>query len=232
MVFLPLGLGFRGVPFLRKTGSTIIAAALVMYFVFPTTIWINQQVYAALNNPQHPVLQPWANYPDAIALCQRLPGEDQAAYVQRVQSVLAPQFVQGASGSGGAAAGPWKNDVLDYFYNTFFKPAGTGAPAAETDASGNVGLPVSQQRALAQSLDKNFNIIHQYVLNFGWILGPVLPTNYFFEALVDQISNSMQWFVLSMLFLVNTLIMSVTLFRDISLAIGGEPRIFGMSKLV
>jgi hypothetical protein len=50
--------------------------------------------------------------------------------------------------------------------------------------------------------------------------------------LADQITNSMQWFALNLLFLVNTLLMCVTLFRDFSLAMGGEPRIFGMSKLV
>jgi len=201
-----------------------------MYFVFPASIWINQQAYAALNNPQHPVLQPWANYPDAIALCQMRPGETQQEYVARVQNTLAPQFVQGAGGGG--TGGIWKNDVLDLIWNIFFKRSGAGQPASETDATGNISLPVSQQRALLQSLDKNFNIIHQYVLNFGWAFGPVLPTNYFFEALIDQITNSMQWFVLSMLFLVNSLIITVTLFRDISSAIGGEPRIFGMSKLV
>ncbi len=78
----------------------------------------------------------------------------------------------------------------------------------------------------------NALVVGKYLLHPGFAAGPSLPVDFFYTVLVDQITVSAQWFVLNLLFLVNTLIITITLFRDISLAIGGEPRIFGMGKLV
>ncbi len=219
-LFLPLGLGFRGIPMLRKTGSTIVAAALVMYFVFPVSIWINQQVYASLQNPAHPVMQSWANYQTALQICQPLPGETAQQFRDRVQGQLAGQYQKD------------NKSLLDTISEILFGPSKPPGPSGEVDNSKTVTLPSSQQQSLWNSLKTNFGIIQRYVLNYAFALGPILPVNYFFEALVDEISNSMQWFALSLLFLVNTIIICVTLFRDLSLAMGGEPRIFGMGKLV
>jgi len=214
VVFLPLGLAFRAIPFLRKTGSTIIALALVMYFVFPLSIWVNQQIYLSLQNPNHPAITEWTNYHTLLQGCLPQPGETPADVTARVQREIAIPYFEDSQKTYG---------TLRQVYSV------------EKDAAGNpvtVSLPISQQLALLESFKSNSALVGKYLLHWGFIAGPTLPVDFFYSALVDQITISAQWFVLNLLFLVNTMIITITLFRDISLAIGGEPRIFGLSKLV
>ena len=44
-IFLPLGIIMRAIPITRKTGSTIIAFAIVGFFVYPATIMFNEFIY-------------------------------------------------------------------------------------------------------------------------------------------------------------------------------------------
>ena len=53
-----------------------------------------------------------------------------------------------------------------------------------------------------------------------------------FKALDSLVMEAMQFTVLVLLFMVIEIIITMTLLKDFSLLIGGEPRVFGMSKLV
>ncbi len=227
-IFLPLGIAFRAVPFLRKTGSTIIAAALVMYFIFPLSIWVNEQVYFSMQgrldtstNPptyEHPVLTDWVNYHTLLQMCNpqdNAERADSALMRQRLRNDIAKPYVQDAETAG------------DIIINDVWGP--------QTDANGNpvnVRLPISQGQALLRAFTDNSLLMGRYLVHEGFILGPILPVDTLYTSLVDQITVSAQWFVLTLLFMINTLVISITIFRDVSLAIGGEPRIFGLSKLV
>ena len=225
-IFLPLGVAFRAVPFLRKTGSTIIAVALVMYFVFPLSIWINEQVYFSMQGRldpatgqyEHPVLTDWVNYHTLLQMCLPQSDDERAdpgVMRERMREDIAKPFLQ-------------KSETLgDKVINAMWGP--------QTDASGNpvdVRLPIGQGQALLKAFTDNSYMVMIYVVHPGVILGPILPVDTLYKSLVDQITVSAQWFVLNLLFLVNVLVISITMFRDVSLAIGGEPRIFGLSKLV
>jgi hypothetical protein len=227
-IFLPLGIAFRAVPFLRKTGSTIIAAALVMYFIFPLSIWVNEQVYFSMQGRldtstdppayEHPVLTDWVNYHTMLQMCTPQSDAERAdpsLMRQRLRDDIARPFVQESASTG------------DLLINEIW--------GKETDASGNpinVRLPMSQGQAVLRAFTDNSLLVGRYLIHEGFILGPILPVDTLYMSLVDQITESAQWFVLNLLFLVNTLVISITMFRDVSLAIGGEPRIFGLSKLV
>lgn len=211
-VFLPLGLALRGVPFLRKTGSTIIAVCLILYFVYPLTVWINSQVYFSLQDK----LIKWSNYSSVLELCQSKQGETPEQYRERARSI-ADDVIKSGEEVGGKLEG------------------GKG--------NGNA-LPLGQFEAFWNSLLRNGQVIINYL--FGdvtnpvqhgrfqpmWAAGPILPANYLFEMVVDMLTASAQIFALNIFFIINSIVICVTLFRDVSLAIGGEPRIFGMSKLV
>ncbi len=202
VVFLPLGLACRGVPFLRKTGSTIIAMCLVLYFIYPLSIWINQQIYFSIENK----LINWANYASLAEICQIAAGQSSSNLQTRI-------------GDG---------------YEDYTR---AGESAGRELAGGGGGgriLPWGWLQSLWNSFRSAFGTVAEYMIlyPFAWLTGPVLPVNFFFEALVDMITVSMQIFVLNLLFLVSSILMCVTVFKDLSLAIGGEPRIFGMSKLV
>lgn len=207
-VFLPLGLAFRAVPFLRKTGSSIIAAALVMYFIFPLAIWINSQLYLSFIATDPPVLIDWVRYESLMQMCAPRPGETALELQQRVNGLAEPYLKEEAQ------------QVVRDLRNSLSAP------------DSDVGRPVDQISALVSSAGSNLGIVAKYLFNLGFAAGPSLPADYFFSAIVDMCTTGMQYFALSLLFLVNVILICVTLFRDISLAIGGEPRIFGMSKLV
>ncbi|VVB56474.1 Uncharacterised protein [uncultured archaeon] len=223
-VFLPLGLGFRAIPFLRKTGSTIIALTLALYFVFPLTIWINQQVYFGLQGGivngqyQHPVISDWTNYHTLLQACvPQTPAEREnpQLVIDRVQRDIAQPYAANAS------------DVEKALREKIY-----GSAKNAQGQTVSIYMPTSQANALIEALKNNGQLVTTYLLHPAFALGPSLPVDFFYSALVDQITVGAQWFALNLLFLVNTLIITITLFRDISLAIGGEPRIFGMSKLV
>jgi len=209
-VFLPLGVGFRAIPFLRKTGATLIAIALVMYFVYPMSIWINEQIYFSIGADE---LINWTNYHSLLDICKPGAGESQSEYVERVKGQLI-EFEQETKETTGVVLGAWDGSDPNSKYSV------------------DVQLPASQGNALADAFGKNVPIVAKYMINFEGITGPILPTEYFFEAMVDEFTASMSWFVLNLLFLANSIVISITMFKDISLAIGGEPRVFGMSKLI
>ncbi|MFA5108323.1 MAG: hypothetical protein WC492_02195 [Candidatus Micrarchaeia archaeon] len=213
-VFLPLGIAFKAIPFTRKTGATLIALALVFYFIFPITLWINEQIYfnALWEKDAKPAMIDWTNYQSMLEICTPNPGETQAEFAARVQKNIA--------GPGGFEE--QGQDVSDKIVETIWSDGKNSDPR----------VPASQQKAVSEAFVKNSGIVMNYMANFGAIFGPILPVEYFFSAIIDQFTTSMQWFALNLLFLANTIIICVTLFKDISIAIGGEPRIFGMSKLV
>lgn len=220
-VFLPLGVAFRGIPFLRKTGSTIIVAALVMFFIFPMTIWMNQQIYFnMLENPQSSLID-WTDYQSMVELCQvhrePLTGEyeTRAEFTDRVEGQMVDPHIDSTKG------------IMGTFIRDVF-----GADMRHPESSDENSLPNKQFSIISESFFQNLVMVFDYTSHVGFLFGPVLPVDFLFEAMVDQFTTAMQFFVLNLLFLVNTIIICLTLFKDLSIAIGGEPRIFGMSKLV
>ncbi len=216
-VFLPLGIGFRAIPFLRKTGATIIAATLVMYFIFPISIWINQQIYFNSffeydNTTGHykTTLVDWTNYHSILQIYSiDKEGKNYQEYERELlEKHIKPFYKETAEA---------EDIIIDEVHGTEYKDM----------------APEDQISSLIKSLWNSGNtVIIQYFLNWGSILGPVLPMEYLFTMIVDMFTTSMQWFVINLLFLANTIILSITFFKDLSIAIGGEPRIFGMSKLL
>lgn len=199
-IFLPFGIGLRGVPFLRKTGSTIVAVCLVLYFIYPLTIWINSQIYFSVQDR----LIKWTDYSSLLEICVNNNLNDPAQYKEDVRKGIQEWANQGEKIS---------KDM-------------------QSEGGGSVTLPYSLGKSLLISMKDNSEAVGNYLISPGWALGPVIPANQFFEAMVEIMSTAMQIFVLNALFIVNSIVICVTVFRDVSLAIGGEPRIFGISKLV
>jgi hypothetical protein len=216
-VFLPLGIGFRAIPFLRKTGATIIAATLVMYFVFPISIWINQQIYFNSffeydNASGHykTTLVDWTNYHSILQIY----GVDKE----------------------GKNYQEYERELLEKHIKPFYKETAEAEDIIIDEIHGTEYRDMAPENQIYSVLENLYNsgntVLFQYFLNPGSILGPVLPMEYLFIMIVDMFTTSMQWFVINLLFLANTIILSITFFKDLSIAIGGEPRIFGMSKLL
>ncbi|MFH1094704.1 MAG: hypothetical protein V1728_00625 [Candidatus Micrarchaeota archaeon] len=247
-VFLPLGMGFRAVPFLRKTGTTIIALALVAYFIFPITIWINYNAYAIIYPapPAKTSMQSWANYQTLMQMGSRrttdgkiigiipLPDESPGHYEQRIRDAY------GATRTA-VELSTWEkivNFVTGAWSNTYQQPGswweslkpGPGVSPGDM----NIMTPARQLNVLGFMFVERLRDLLKTEVQVAAVpvIGAAIPPEYLFNMLADELHTSMQWFVLNMLFLLNTLIITITLFRDISLTLGGDPRIFGLSKLV
>lgn len=214
-VFLPVGIGFRAIPFLRKTGGTIIALSVVLYFIFPISIWINEQIYFNSlfsydeNSGEYvPEMIDWVNYQSLMQICTPAHGETYSEFEQRILQENVKPFY----------------DKTNEMNELIIEDLGGGGIASR--------LPKSVHKSLFDSFTSDALTIGAYLAHPAQILGPILPTEFLFEAIIDTFTTSMQWFVLNLLFLANTIILCVTFFKDLSLAIGGEPRILGMSRLV
>ena len=55
---------------------------------------------------------------------------------------------------------------------------------------------------------------------------------YFYFQLENGIGNAGRLIVLNIFFLVFEIVITMTLMRDFAILIGGEPKVFGLSKLV
>ena len=247
-VFLPLGLGFRAVPFLRKTGSTIIALALVAYFIFPITIWINYNTYGLVYPapPAKTSMQSWANYQSLMQIGSRrttdgkilgiIPLADESAghYEQRVRDAYGAMQTD-------VQLSLWEKieNFLNSAWNIIYQQPGswweTLMPGSESSPGDmNIMQPARQIKVLGfMFVERLRDMLRTEVQVAAFpVIGAAIPPEHLFNMLSDELHTSMQWFALNLLFLVNTLIITITLFRDISLTIGGDPRIFGLSKLV
>jgi hypothetical protein len=225
---LPLGVMFRCLPFLRKTGSSIIALAIVAYFIYPITIWINEQIYlnAFFDNKGNLTLQKWANYETLLGNC--LPTKEGETYEE------------------------YKKRAEDYF-----KKIKEGYKEIEFDQKkvlgGDPRFPLSHQHGIVlratKELGKNALNVLDYFFGFSTLTNIsegalavikfivnafTVPfrTEYFYYILADQYITAGQWIVINLMFLVNSIVFTITIYKSISEALGGEAKMFGISRLL
>ncbi len=212
-VFLPFGLLFRAIPLTRKTGSTIIAFCLAAYFVYPMSILLNAQIF------QNIVPINFASYENVIEICSREPDEigDDPLFDQRFEDRVDLQ-VQAMKHAF--------EDVRDESQNP--------NTMTSTDRPWNIiDRFSSSQEHYETTMWGKIKTAASAIWQFRtFILDPNAWSEFFYAYIIDEITPTMQILVLNILFLVNSIILSITFFRDISVALGGEPRLFGISKLI
>ncbi|MFN3909799.1 MAG: hypothetical protein ACK4J0_01020 [Candidatus Anstonellaceae archaeon] len=228
---LPIGITFRCLPFLRKTGSSIIALALVAYFIYPISLWINEQIYLnAFFDGQKSLLINWANYETLLGSC--LPKKDGETYEQYYDRIYkqATSIYSELEKEKEAA-----KKLEQYSYST-----------------SDPRLPTSQQRGILSrftgAVGTNMFDVLSYLVGYDPTLSqsPTLTimsiitgiftapfrTEFFFKVLMDQYIVAGQWLVVNMFFLVNSIILCFTFYKNISEAIGGETKLFGIGRLL
>ena len=239
-VFLPLGLMFRAFPFTRKTGSTIIAVVVAAYFIYPMSILLDQQIWSMIVSP------PCTPLPNGATSClpQGSPctsNAECASYSCRANQCASPitDFTEYRSifeickgnpddakiqSTFNALEREQNQTLLDmYFSGDPNAPAPTSHAATQAAGRLNDGLgTLAAEHGGA-------------VLKFGTALrfplpGPAAQT--VFSQIEVLIMDAAQYVLLTMLFVVVSIVVSLTLLKDFAILLGGEPRIFGLSKLV
>ena len=235
LVFLPFGMVLRAFPFSRKTGSTIIAVVVAAFFIYPISILINQQMWMLIVEPPCPQgydcrplaspctadkdcasfdcrngqcvvpLTDFTEYKSIYALCKsNLPAGDKAAKIDATLSALADEQD--------------KRTLEMYFSGA---PNSIAPTKAEGRLDDGLGSMLSQHAISSAAFTTS-------------LLVPVpgRTTQAVFSEVEVLVMDAGQYALLALLFTVFTVVISLTMLKDIAILIGGEPRVFGLSKLV
>jgi hypothetical protein len=205
--FLPLGVLFRAIPITRKVGSTIIAVVFVAYFVYPSTVVLSYHAY------NHIKAIDFLEYKNKIEFCKE---QDPVKINESINKTLA-QLEQQQSEFFGPTA-PTRGGFSKFLH---FLGAGTEwvftwAYRTYTTFGDPFGV---------------FRLVTGHE-NTDFMLTPADTTLYLFESVIDETTVAGQLLAFMTLSLVMSIIITITLFRDISTVMGGEGRIIGISKLV
>ncbi len=233
MVILPLGLLMRAFPFTRKTGSTVVAFCFAAYFVFPTSVLINQRIYDIVQNPACPAgakpagaactagaeccsgtcragkcsayFTDFSEYASSYAICQDTDLKNKLAIVT-------------------ASLQQKEKEMIDEMQKEQEAALKNNAASGKTEDRMRNFVNAQQEIArLREDAMKNNAGLTFATPSAAWgIVG-------MFESATSDVAKMA---MLVSLFIVNEIIFTLTLFKDFSLLIGGEARLFGMSRLV
>jgi len=212
--FLPLGILLRALPFTRKTGSTIIAVCMVFYFVYPSSIMLNKYVFDTY------VTLPTVHVPGS---------ED---ITRRMNFVNYTNVLEICAGIDHGEENEWQEmwtGMEEYKDDVYFTPS-DDTPAYQsqerTDYKKRTLYTLLSTINTVTNLDKVGGIFALFV-PYAPLLGA-----YFYDAITHELTVATQFLTLNLIFVIISIIFTLTLFKDVSLAIGGEVRVFGITKLV
>ena len=238
--FLPLGLFLRALPFSRKTGSTIIAIIFAAYFVYPTTVLVNQRIFYSLNDP-----------PGAPGNTLSAVGEPCSANSEcrsglcRADRCIAPLTDFNEYSSVFQICG--ENTDFQTLQQNWAESVNAQRPRLEELAALSVRYQGTSSQQTTRQLwglfeaaeinrldagrDRAGAPIEEYMFNI--VMGSFSVINSgifrFFEVSIVDVSK---YIILALLFIVVEIVITLTMVKDFALLIGGEPRIFGLSKIV
>lgn len=228
-VFLPFGLMLRAFPFSRKTGSTVIAVVVACYFIFPISILLDQQIWMLIVDPP--------GEPGCLGVATSCTADkDCCSYDCRngVCAVPLTEFAEYRSIYSLCEGNPSQaqiNETLETIADEQDKrtlelyftgnPAVVNATKAEGRLNDGLGSIAKQHAGSAWQFTKA-------LLNPS----PMRTAQVVFSEIEVLVMDAGQYALLAMLFVVVSIVVSLTMLKDIAILIGGEPRIFGLSKLV
>lgn len=204
---LPLGLLLRGLPFTRITGSSLIAISFAAFFIFPLSIILSHYMMFEVQ-ATHTYI-PIVPTPTGLCGLPEDAGEfaDAAAYLEdknkEVGEYLAYSPESGVS-----------YDSLRYKFTEFISSAAEGLGATTSNIFGFTG---------------------QWYTSLNVVPALAKPTSfaYFFYYLVlNQLQVSARIAVMTAVSFVMEILITITGYRAIAAAIGGELEILGLTKVV
>ncbi|MFN7991232.1 MAG: hypothetical protein U0R44_03680 [Candidatus Micrarchaeia archaeon] len=225
LIFLPLGLILRAIPFFRRTGSSVIALSFALYFVMPFAMILSNYLIFDLFRPAD------FTYTPAVA-----------SYfgTSRSQSDVTGAITEGREG-----------DPAQHLFEQFQAPnvvsQSYSDPSSQCSGNAIVRLFCSARNVVAGA----FNAITGFFStvwtmwrfmvgmtgDFFWTIlnNPAMPASAsagLFYFVVNEVGTISPFIILVMLSTVVEIILTVTTYRSISMLIGGEAEIIGLSKVV
>ena len=235
-LFLPLGVAMRAFPFTRKTGSTIIAFCFAAYFIYPISILINWQIYDAINHPKcegTALLQEGDactyDFECCSNLCRRNKCSGSALTdfdsFGSAMAVCQSNDLQSIEANMNASLDAEAEAQKKYYDDLAAQTETSNESGSRTQARLQTGMRNSQMQAELDTA--RLNEPSQLVF-----ADPKKVFSWGMSSYQESVNNVAQNLMLALVFVVNEIVLTLTLFKDFSLLIGGEPRMLGISKLV
>ncbi len=238
-VFLPLGLLMRAFPFSRKTGSTIIAVVFAMYFVYPTSILINQRIWQQISDPVENINrlgEPCTRNNAADCATDSECCSNNCLYTgnelhKKCYSQIT-DFTKYKSLYAICYGGKSPDEINAYldsrssYYFTELQSVYFGGESLTAETKTEARLR-DYRNILEQKIAASEGVAETFF--FPNPRATMIASFRMVETLVTDIS---QFAVLALLFIVIEIVITLILFKDFPLLIGGEPRILGITQLV
>ncbi|RLG20054.1 hypothetical protein DRN67_01005 [Candidatus Micrarchaeota archaeon] len=214
-LFVPLGIVLRTFPVSRRLGSTLIALGITIYFIYPLTLALNQEVFDAAYVPLSNIWmdQTLAN-PNLLDPTEALLSGEIAVNEETVEENSDPGELESPPGA-----------EADESYLQEHVAGLENEPQSWWQKTFNLKWLFNSLRVvpLAASIFFNANLL---VPPIGWMK--------MFHDLVFRFYGPWlaQAAVLVLVLPVLDIIIAITFFRSLSLAIGGEPQIMGLTRIV
>ncbi len=234
IIFLPFGLILRANPFTRTTGSTVIAVCFVLYFVYPLatslSFYLIFDVYG---------LKFDNTYLEQFTPFKTLMGEQEISGMiddigqrdRALSGALPDNYGEAEKQASEIGCGVNPNDglltkLVKYLFCGIDKLVGA---VRKVPVVGNfIGLVWDAMKAMLSYSGSFF----KFLFGSGSILLPAGMTLAVYTILTDAIVNISELLVVGLVTTVLEIMISVTMYRNIALLIGGEAELMGLSKLV
>lgn len=225
LLLFPLGLVLRMVPFFRKTGSSVIALAFALYFVMPFSVIFSNYLIFDVFKPADFAYNPAAtsffrtDQSQDYFVNQTNEGRNGQATHNLQQQFDAPSVV-------GSTADQANDECAGNVVVRFLCSAKNIFVAGVSAAVGFLGTVFAMWKFMVGMTGDFF---------FTAFNNPLMPASAsagLFHFLIVEISAITPFIILVMLTTVVEIIITVTMYRNISLAIGGEGELIGLSKVV
>jgi hypothetical protein len=222
LLLLPLGLVFRAIPFYRRTGSSIIAVAFAMYFVLPFSMMLTNYMIFDVYKPADFAYTPMtASMFGTTRNATDVKGQITDAQDQG-KNILT-QF-QG------------KDLIDDGLSNS--RDCSGGTLSRLLCSFGNIaGAVYDGVTGFFRTVFNIWKFMMGMTGDFGltWFNNPALPASSsagLFYFLIQEVMTVSPFIILVTVSTVFEIIFTITMYRNVSVLLGGEAELVGVTKVI
>jgi hypothetical protein len=225
LLLFPIGLVLRAIPFFRKTGSSVIAVCFAMYFVMPFAIILSNYMIFDMFKPADFTYTPSA-----------------ASYFGTERTAAETQ-----AGVDRGRSGSETNSMLEQFMAPGVVEEASNNATDECSGNFIVKLLCSVKNIVSGAISVVGGFLHTVWNIWRFMVGmtgdffftgfnnPLMPASAsagLFHFVIQEVAIISPFIILIMLTTVIEIIITVTAYRSLSLLIGGEAELVGLTKVV
>ena len=222
IIFLPLGLAFRAIPFFRSTGSSIISICFVGFFVLPLAVLFSNYLIFDVYKPADFVYAPQHIGPYKSDLSQDAVNASLTRTKTKSAEEITKLFttqntVASTSTSSDSCAGNFIWQML----------------CSAVNVAVGIGKGIYEFGATVWGIWKfMMGMTGDFLSVWSNPLLPASATAGLYYFIIDEVVVQSQFLVLILVTSVIEIIFTITMYRNISMIIGGELEIAGLSKII